>query len=80
MLYDVFLHELGHLQIVEAKAKRVRRKFASETKAQEFADYWREKLWLTGFDHPDPVHNPPSAEELQQLENQVANINQCSAV
>jgi hypothetical protein len=49
MLCDVFLHELGHLQIVVPKAKRVRRRFASETKAQEFADYWREKLWSCQF-------------------------------
>ncbi len=32
LLYDVFLHELGHLQIIEPDAKRLRRKFASETK------------------------------------------------
>ena len=41
LLYDVFLHELGHLQIIDPEAKRLRRRFASETKAQEFADYWR---------------------------------------
>jgi len=80
MLYDVFLHELGHLQIVEPEATRVRRKFAGETKAQEFADYWREKMWLNRFDHSDPIHNPPSAEESQQLENQTANMNPCGAV
>jgi hypothetical protein len=67
MLYEVFLHELGHLQIIDPAAKRLRRKFASETKAQEFADYWRTKLWLTRFDHPDPAHNPPTPEELQHL-------------
>lgn len=67
-LYHVFLHELGHLQIVDSKAKRIKRKFAGETKAQEFADYWRAQLWLTSFDHSDQVHNPPSAEELRQLE------------
>jgi len=68
MLYEVFLHELGHLQIIEPKATRVWRKFACETKAQEFADYWRTRLWRNGFDHADPVHNPPTADELNQLE------------
>ena len=67
MLYDVFLHELGHLQIVLPKARRVSRRFASETKAQEFADYWREKLWQEHFDHPDQVHNQSSREEIEPL-------------
>jgi hypothetical protein len=60
MLYDVFLHELGHLQIVMPRAKRLRRRFASETKAREFANDWRRRLWSQPFDHDDPVHNPPS--------------------
>jgi hypothetical protein len=64
MLYETFLHELGHLQIVDANAHRVQRRFASETKAQEFADFWRRKLWSSTFDHPDRVHNPPSSEDL----------------
>lgn len=67
MLYDVFLHELGHLQIVMPRAKRVRRRFASETKAQDFANYWRRRLWSQLFDHDDPVHNPPSKDELAKL-------------
>jgi hypothetical protein len=67
MLYDVFFHELGHLQIVLPKAARLRRKFASETKAQEFADYWRKKLWLDRFDHVDPVHNEATREDFEQL-------------
>ncbi len=71
MLYDVFLHELGHLQIIDSKAKNVNRKFASETKAQEFADYWRGKLWSKSLDHPDPVHNRPSKKEIDGLENWV---------
>ncbi len=71
MLYDVFLHELGHLQVVLPKATRLRRKFASETKAQEFADHWREKLWLYRFNHVDPVHNEATREELELL-NQVS--------
>jgi tetratricopeptide (TPR) repeat protein len=40
MLYDVFLHELGHIQVVDRKAKSTRRRFASETRAQEFAEHW----------------------------------------
>jgi len=60
MLYDVFLHELGHLQIVHAHLKDERRRFAMETRAQEFCDYWRGVLWSEHFNHPDPIHNPPS--------------------
>jgi hypothetical protein len=60
LLYDVFLHELGHLQIVRPDAKRPRRKFASETLAQSFANRWRRRLWQENFDHPDPVHNAPN--------------------
>ena len=67
MLYDVFLHELGHLQIIHERSKDERRKFAVETKAQEFADFWRKKLWSVNFDHPDPVHNPPTEEELKKI-------------
>jgi hypothetical protein len=76
-LYHVFLHELGHLQVVDSKAKRMRRKFAGETKAQEFADYWRTRLWLNRFDHRDPVHNPPSTEEWDQLDEHEANASGC---
>ena len=64
LLYDVFLHELGHLQVVSAKAKSNRRRFADETKAQEFANHWREILWAETHEHPDPAHNPPSKEEF----------------
>lgn len=67
MLYQVFLHELGHLQIVDPKARNVWRMFASQTKAQEFADGWRVQLWSQPFDHPDPIHNPPSDVELEML-------------
>jgi len=59
LLYDVFLHELGHLQIVDEKAKNVRRKYASQTLAQDFADYWRGMLWRKSYEHEDSVHNPP---------------------
>ena len=65
LLYDVFLHELGHLQIVDPAAKALRRRYASETLAQEFANSWRRALWAQHFDHPDPAHNPPSRDELQ---------------
>ncbi|MEM7167460.1 MAG: tetratricopeptide repeat protein [Planctomycetota bacterium] len=68
ILYDTFLHELGHLQVVHPAAKRPQRKFASETLAQQFADEWRDQLWSSRFDHPDPVHNPPDREELAALE------------
>lgn len=63
MLYDVFLHELGHLQVVRPRARAPRRKFAREVLAQRFADHWRRRLWSEPFDHPDPVHNPPAASE-----------------
>jgi len=68
MLYHVFLHELGHLQIVDAKAKSARLKFAHEKLAEEFANEWRGKLWAEIFEHPDPVHNPPTDEELRTLQ------------
>jgi len=64
MLYDVLLHELGHLQVIHENATTVRRKFAMETRAQEFAMSWCKRLWAEEFDHPDPVHNPPGDEEL----------------
>jgi hypothetical protein len=68
LLYHVFLHELGHLQLVDPKAQRLKRRFAGETMAQEFADYWRARLWSHALDHPDPVHNPPTWDELAALE------------
>ena len=68
MLYSVFLHELGHLQVVKAEAKTPRRRFAGETKAQQFADLWRKRLWSERFDHPDPIHNSPTDEELERLD------------
>ncbi|SIO39401.1 Tetratricopeptide repeat-containing protein [Singulisphaera sp. GP187] len=66
-LYDVLLHELGHLQIIDAKAKSLRRKFAKETRAQEFAEHWCRELWSRPFDHPDPVHNRPTPEEIEAV-------------
>jgi len=67
MLYDVFLHELGHLQIVDLSRPSLRLRFADEKLARSFAQYWRNRLWSSHFDHPDPVHNPPASEELSEL-------------
>ncbi len=67
MLYDVLLHEIGRLQIVDENAGSDRRKFAGETLAQDFAELWRARLWSEHFDHPDAVHNPPRAEELEMV-------------
>lgn len=66
-LYDTFLHELGRLQIILPDRSNPGRKYAGETKAREFANYWRKKLGTERFDHPDPIHNPPSKEELRLL-------------
>ena len=62
LLYDVLLHELGHLQMVIANPTSGRRNHAREKLAQKFADEWRLRLWSNPFDHPDPVHNPPLLE------------------
>jgi len=67
LLYDVLLHEIGHLQEIDPKARDPRRQFAGETKAQEFAMYWCKRLWSENYDHPDPVHNRPGREELASL-------------
>jgi hypothetical protein len=66
VLYDVFLHELGHLQPVEG-APSARLRFAREKLAQEFAVEWCHRLWSEEYDHPDPVHNPPSRKEIDSL-------------
>lgn len=68
LLYDVLLHEVGHLQVVLPNSRDPRRHFAGERLAQRFADTWRKRLWATPFDHPDPVHNRPTAEELLQAD------------
>ena len=68
LLYDVFLHELGHLQVVDESKKDLRRKYAMEAKAEEFAAYWRGRMFKEQFDHPDPVHQGPSEEEFASLE------------
>ncbi len=67
LLYDVLLDQIGHLQIIDDNAKGEMRKFAREPKAQEFAMFWCEKLWSQHYDHPDPVHNRPTNEELNLL-------------
>jgi hypothetical protein len=68
LLYDVFLHELGHLQVVDESKKDLRRKYAMEAKADEFAAYWRGRMFKEQFGHPDPVHRGPSEEEFAALE------------
>lgn len=68
MLYDVLLRELGYLQVIDPKARSARRKFASRTKAREFAYRWRARLWSKPFEHPDPIHNRPTELELELLE------------
>jgi hypothetical protein len=64
MLYDVFLHELGHLQLIDAKSRSDRLKFAREKLAQQFAMKWCQALWSEPFAHPDPVHNRASPLEI----------------
>jgi hypothetical protein len=59
MLYNVLLHEIGHLQVFDAHRPSRRLRFYREKLAQEFANSWRRRLWSVLFDHPDPVHNPP---------------------
>jgi hypothetical protein len=67
LLYDVFLHELGHLQVIEG-IRSGRPEFAREKVAEGFASVARGELWSQPFDHPDPVHGPPTDEELAALE------------
>jgi hypothetical protein len=64
LLYYVFLHELGHLQVVEPDAREVYRKFAGERLAQEFADAWWKQLGAQPLVHADPIHNRPGPEEF----------------
>jgi tetratricopeptide (TPR) repeat protein len=68
MLYEVLLHEIGHLQVVEATARNARRKFADEKYAVDFAQEWRATLWAGDKDRVDSSHHPPSAEELSRLD------------
>jgi hypothetical protein len=64
LLYDVLLHEIGHLRLIRERARSDRLRYAHERLAQEFADEWRGRLWSNRFAHPDPVHTPPSAREV----------------
>jgi tetratricopeptide (TPR) repeat protein len=73
-LYDVFLHELGHLQVVHADETSERRKFAMETRAQEFAMEWCQRLWSKPFDHPDPVHNIPTKAEFDDHDPELTEL------
>jgi hypothetical protein len=66
LLYGVFLHEVGHLQLIDA-TRSDRLKFARERLAQEFAVEWCNRLWSETFAHPDPVHNRPSADEFAAI-------------
>jgi hypothetical protein len=43
MLYSVFLHELGHLQLVNERPRSPRLRFAHEKLAREFAMEWCER-------------------------------------
>jgi hypothetical protein len=67
LLDDVFLHELGHLQIVAPKARSDRLRFARKKLAEALAVEWRYRLWAAPLAHPDPVHRPPRPEELDAL-------------
>lgn len=60
LLYDTLLHEIGHMQIRDDE-------FAGEKRAQEFANDLRGELFARHFDHPDPVHNAPSDDELAMI-------------
>jgi hypothetical protein len=71
LLYDVFLHELGHLQLLDDRASSDRLQFAREKRAEEFAVEWCAWLWSQPFAHSDPVHNPPTAEELDMVGSSV---------
>jgi len=74
MLYNVFLHELGHLQLVDNNTRSVRLKFAREKLAQEFATHWSRELWSKPFPHPDPVHNPPGPEEFSPFPSEATSV------
>jgi hypothetical protein len=63
LLYNVLLHEIGHLQVIDEQAKFVKQKFAGEWRARQFARHWRKSLWPQPFEHPDSVHFPPGSED-----------------
>jgi hypothetical protein len=74
LLYNTFLHEIGHLQVARPDVKRTRRRFASETLAQSFANRWRRRLWQETFDHPDPVHNAPDKVQPRTQQHELTNF------
>jgi hypothetical protein len=61
MLYSVFLHELGHLQEVRQTLSDPRRRYADERMAESSRLIGAAYSGRRGLDHPDPVHNRPSA-------------------
>ena len=63
MIYRVFLHELGHLQLMKEDARSAALKFA-RGKAAAFAVKWAKRLWSEPFHHPDPVHHAPTVAEI----------------
>jgi hypothetical protein len=67
ILYDTLLHELGHLQLINASPDARHGDFARETLANDFANEWRGRLYSEHFAHPDPVHNAPSEDEVATL-------------
>jgi hypothetical protein len=74
ILYNVFLHELGHLQVIKEKSSSERLKYAREKLAQAFATEWCDRFWSKPFRHPDPVHNPPSQAELARVQALTADL------
>jgi tetratricopeptide (TPR) repeat protein len=80
LLYDVLLHELGHLQPVDVRARSSRRRFAGETLAQAFAMRWCATLWAEPFDHPDPVHNRPTPAEFADDDGDLTDLVRLAAL
>jgi hypothetical protein len=68
LLYDVLLHELGHLQLVRPAGRSWRRRYADERLADEFARDLRRDLFAHHLEHPDPIHNSPTPLEQELLE------------
>ena len=68
MLYDVFLHELGHMQLIDENTCSARLKYGHEKLAQAFALQWCRRFRAERFSYPDPVHNPPTPEEFASFQ------------
>ncbi|MCP4593484.1 MAG: hypothetical protein GY842_22330 [bacterium] len=66
LLYDVLLHELGHLQLVAPGARPLNR-FAGEPLSQRFADKLRREIWADSLPGAASVHDPPTEDELEAL-------------